>query len=1260
MKKTLLALAFLSQVYYVGAQDPGLVISEIYTSPSGTDSPFEWVELVVTNSIDFSVTPYTVIVANNGNATASGWITGGTLTYAFEITSGAYSAGDVVYVGGTSMIPTGPRLREINTSTTGGDGGVGVSSNGPFGGGGAHVDGIAVFNLPVASITAATAPVEAIFYGIGTGSTPPTTPGNAVVTGGTDGYELPNNDVYTGGKLQTTSYFIPFEPGVGYKASGYYNTTTHAWSTPRNWALTDAAATATPALAMTTGIQLVTVDPLPQVSVTGTVQTVSEAAGTINVPVAVSLANASPVKVVFSLSSWTDAVNGSDYEWTGNDTLTIPANTNGAFNFNIDILDDTDAERAEKLIVKATSFVNGQIAGNDYQIIFITDNDYQAPVATNELQMELLTSFSNGAAETNSAEIVAYDSSNYRLYIANSIGKKLDIVDFANPSAPVLLNSISVVTYGNINSVAVHNGVVALAIENTNPQLNGYIVFLDEDGVLLSQVDAGAMPDMITFNRDFTKVLTANEGEPISDYSTDPVGSITIVDMTPGAANLTNANATQVLFTEFNGQEAALRALGIRIFGPGSTAAQDFEPEYIAISADNAKAYVALQENNAMAVIDIATGTIDTVRPLGLSDYMSGNGMDASDQSGSVLITSLPVKGAYMPDAISYAAIGGTGYVFSANEGDAREYSAVTDVARVSATSLDATAFPDQNILKNNSLLGRLNVLQQTGDTDGDGDKDQLEVLGARSFSIWNAATGALVFDSKDLIEQIIAHDAVYDSLFNMSNTIAATAKKNRSDDKGPEPEGITTAFIAGSHYVFVSMERVGGVMAFNVNNPQAPVFAGYYNNRMAATNGPDLGAEGIIYIPADQSPNGNKLVILANEISSTLSVYQVQTCAELAQAIITGTETAICADGSTALEIEGDADNTIQWLKDNAVIDGATGNALTVTEAGSYRVYVTNETLACADTSVAYTIAVNALPLVIAQADDTTLCPAQTLTLTGAGAIDYSWDNDVVDGEEFTPIATATYIVTGTDANGCANTDTVEVSVNPLPTVVANVNDAVICAGDAVIFTGSGAATYVWSNSIVDGVSFVPAATGPFSVTGTDINGCVNTNQVSVIVNEVPTVSLGADTTICSNHLPLTLDAGSGHTSYAWTGGATTQTIQVTTGGTYTATVTNANGCAKSDAVVVTVDACLGLEETAIVAEIFPNPATDQLQINFGKAVNAVNLTLIDAQGKTVYTQRNFSGTATAIQLTGLNSGLYFLQIAQEGIISQYKVVKQ
>ncbi|NCA22253.1 MAG: hypothetical protein EBS86_14085, partial [Crocinitomicaceae bacterium] len=292
---------------------------------------------------------------------------------------------------------------------------------------------------------------------------------------------------------------------------------------------------------------------------------VEENVGTINIPVTVANANLAAVDLVFGLSVYSNTVENSDFTWTS--TLTIPASSNGVFNLPITVLDDAVAEKAERIIVKILSGTNATIsASNNYQIIFIKDNDYQAPVATNELNFEFLTSFSNAVTGTNSAEIVSFDPTTDRLYIANSSAGKLDIVNFANPSNPVLLNSIALSPYGNINSVAVHNGVVAMAIENTNPQANGSVVFLNSDGTFISQVQVGPMPDMITFNRDYTKILTANEGEPNANYSVDPEGSVSIVDLTSGYASLTNSNVTTVGFTAYNGQETALRAQGIRVF----------------------------------------------------------------------------------------------------------------------------------------------------------------------------------------------------------------------------------------------------------------------------------------------------------------------------------------------------------------------------------------------------------------------------------------------------------------------------------------------------------------------------------------------------------------------------------------------------------------------------------------------------------------------------------------------------------------------
>lgn len=988
-------------------------------------------------------------------------------------------------------------------------------------------------------------------------------------------------------------------------------------------------------------------------------QIVTESAGTVNVPVTFSNANNSAAKVVFELVNYSSGSFGSDFNWATTDTLTIPANFNGLVNFPISILDDSNAEKAESIILKIKPNKNALVSTTNYfQIIYVKDNDYQAPVATNEMNMTLLSSFSNGAGGTNSAEIVAYDSSNYRLYIANSIGAKLDIVDFSNPSTPVLLNSVSVTPYGNINSVAVYNGVVVLAIENANAQLNGSIVFLDEDGLFISQVEAGAMPDMITFNKDFTKVLTANEGEPNSTYSADPEGSITIVDLTPGYAALTSANVTTISLTQYNGQEVALRAQGIRVFTTSASVAQDFEPEYIAISDDNSKAYVSLQENNAMLVIDLAALQIDTLYPLGYSDYSSGNAMDASDQTGQILITSLPVKGAYMPDAISYATINGQGYVFSANEGDSREFGSVVDANRISSLTLDPTVFTDQLILKNNRFAGRLNGLKYSGDTDNDGDLDEIHVMGGRSFSIWNAATGTLVFDSKDLIEQVIANHPTFAAIFNASNSAGTPSLKNRSDDKGPEPEGITTAEINGEHFLFVSLERVGGAMIFNINNPAQPVYVGYYNNRSTSTSGPDLGAEGMIYISAEASPNGNSLVILANEVSSTLSIYQLNSCLELANAATISGQNTICAGDTATISIVGSGSNSVQWLLNNQPL-GETANSIEATLAGEYELFVSNTLYACSDTTEAFDLTVNPLPNIQALGSDLSICIGESVLLNGQGATSYSWNNSVVDNVAFVPNQTADYVVIGTDANNCTTSDTLTVVVNALPTVVGNVNHTEICKGESVVFSGAGAQSYTWNNGILNGLSMLLNQTDSYIVQGTNANGCVNSDTVTVVVNENPVISIGNDTTVCENHLPLVLNGPAGFASYSWNTNETTTTINANQSSTYVLTVEDQNGCSGSASLTLTVDGCLGIEELEASISVYPNPTNGLVTIQFDQFQGDYQMELIDAFGK-VIEHKQLTSNETMIDLSNYATGVYTIKIASDEFTVLKRLVKE
>lgn len=1062
------------------------------------------------------------------------------------------------------------------------------------------------------------------------------------------------------------------------------------------------------------------------------VQIVNEDAGTISIPITTTGANTADVELEVQLVAYSSAVEGTDFNWTSSNMITIPASYNGISNFEIDILDDMLAERTETVIVKIVPISNAVVhASNYYQIIYVKDNDYQAPVPTNELNLSLLSSFSNGAPSITSAEIVAYDSTNFRLYVANSIDAKLDIIDFANPAALTMINSVDISSYGNINSVAVHDGNVVLAIENTNAQLNGFIVFLDADGNFVNQVDAGAMPDMITFNKDFTKVITANEGEPDASYTVDPEGSVTIVDLTPGIASLTNANATTISLTSYNGQEAALLAAGVRIFSTSASVAQDLEPEYVAVSDDNTKAYITLQENNAVLVIDLTTNTILDLYALGSKDYSNNNDwLDASDQSGQILIGSVPVKGFYMPDALAYSTINGQGYLFTANEGDAREFGSVVDAKRISSMNLDPTVFTDQAILKNNKYLGRLNALQYSGDAEGDGDFDEIHVLGGRSFSVWDAITGTLVYDSKDLIEQAIAADPVYGQIFNASNSTGAPSLKNRSDDKGPEPEGVTTAEINGKHYLFLALERIGGVMVFNIENPASPVYVGYYNNRsLAGAPTDDLGSEGIIHISASASPNGNELVILANEVSSTLSIYQINTCAEVAGAVVSANQTEFCAGDEADLSIAGAGTTTVQWFNGSVELMGETANSLTVQTPGDYKVYFESSAFACSDTSNAVTIVVNALPTVDAGSDlevcigedatlsasgtattyawdnsvvdatpftpsatmtytltgtddngcentddvevvvnalptidagtDFAVCDGEEATLTASGtATNYAWDNMVVDATPFTPTATMTYTLTGTDANGCENTDDVEVVVNALPTVDAG-TDFAVCDGEEATLTASGTATnYVWDNSVVDATPFTPSTTMTYTLTGTDANGCENTDDVEVVVNSLPTVDAGADFTVCEGTNNVTLNA-TGSLIYSWSNGVTNGVTFTQNLGTiqYTLTGVDANNCEGSDQISVTVEDCAGLEDLTLVVEVYPNPFNSNLTI---VTEVEVQVTLIDMYGKSVETVQLPAGT-NILSTLELANGVYTLLLeGQDGQTSIKRMVKQ
>jgi hypothetical protein len=546
-----------------------------------------------------------------------------------------------------------------------------------------------------------------------------------------------------------------------------------------------------------------------------------------------------------------------------------------------------------------------------FSLTTLTAGSVQAK-SPSSISLAPLGSVAAGSFLTSAAEIVAYDAGSKRLLVVNAQAAQIDVVDIADPAAPVLRDdlSIDVTLYGAVaNSVAVRDGLIAVAVESAVKTDPGKVVFFGPDLQFISAVEVGAQPDMIIFTPDGRNVLTANEGEPSPDYSQDPEGSVSVISISRGA---TRATVRTAGFTAFNGLSRAALFDGsgsgpkpaVRVFGPDNTVAQNIEPEYITISQDSKTAWVTLQENNALAVIDISTAKVTSVNGLGLKDHNlalngfgSSNALDASDRDGTpvanaggINIKNWPVKGLFLPDAIASFKAGRETYLVLANEGDSRDWTGYSEETRVGSMALDPAVFPPALAveLKKTSNLGRLKATKAQGDTAGNNIYKEIYTFGGRSFSI-RSATGALLWDSGDQFEKITAalHQPVAPVLptdppqFLFNSNHEANKFDDRSDDKGPEPEGVAVGKAYGRTFAFIGLERVGGVMVYDVTNPVSPRFVQYVNNRdfsqpVDSEAAGDLGPEGLLFISEEDSPTDQPLLVIGNEVSGTTTIYGI------------------------------------------------------------------------------------------------------------------------------------------------------------------------------------------------------------------------------------------------------------------------------------------------------------------------------------------------------------------------------------------------
>lgn len=489
------------------------------------------------------------------------------------------------------------------------------------------------------------------------------------------------------------------------------------------------------------------------------------------------------------------------------------------------------------------------------------------------LSLQKIGTFQGGG--TAAAEITAYDPGSRRLFVVNGALGTVDVLDLSNPAAPARVSTLQAPGGGAVNSVAVHDGLVAVAVEAPVKTANGSLVLYRASTLQqLASATVGALPDMATFTPDGRYVLVANEGEPNDAYTTDPEGSVSIVDVRNESAPTVRTAG----FSAFNGQAAQLRSAGVRIYGPNASVAQDLEPEYITVSENGRTAWVTLQENNALGIVDIGSATVTSIVPLGYKNHgTAGNELDASDRDGTgggpaINIRSWPVLGMYQPDAVASYTVNGATYLVTANEGDARDWAGLREEARVGTLTLNSSIFTDAvcgGPCNAAARLGRLNVTTQTGRNAATGQYDALYAFGARSFSIWTAQ-GQLVWDSGDDLEQRTT--SLSNVLFNASNT--GNALDDRSDNKGPEPEGVIVAQFGRKTFAFIGLERTGGVMVYDVTTPTNPSFVTYVSSREGA--GGDLGPEGLAFVAAEDSPTGEPLLIVGNEISGTTAIYQI------------------------------------------------------------------------------------------------------------------------------------------------------------------------------------------------------------------------------------------------------------------------------------------------------------------------------------------------------------------------------------------------
>lgn len=481
-----------------------------------------------------------------------------------------------------------------------------------------------------------------------------------------------------------------------------------------------------------------------------------------------------------------------------------------------------------------------------------------------------------GISTPSVTEIVAYDPFTNRLFATSGAG--MAVVEFGNgrnltnSTTSISLTGLFGGALKDVTSVAIDPlgrgfGVLTALPTASSAVVGKVVLFNTTTGAVLKELDVGYHPDAVTFTPDGSRILVACEGEPSGGVDAPGAISVVHVAAVTAATDVGSLTAANVITTDFSAANLGpnVPALNSLRINPANAAMpeRDLEPEYITVDGD--KAYVTLQEASAIAVYDLNTNKWVDIHKLGTIQQT----IDASDTESAININDL-VHGLPMPDGIASFRVGNQTYLVTANEGDGRDNSSgfnVVDEARANTSGLVETGVADLN---NVTGIGRLTISKFDGNTDADAKIEVPTMFGTRSFSIWNADTGALVADSGSQLEQLTA--ALVPSLFN-SELGKLTEFDKRSDNKGPEPESVVVGKWGARTYAFIGLERTGGLMQFDISNPAQPTFVDYINTGL--THG-SAAPEGLFFIPGSISPTGRTFVVVAYEGAGGLEVFGV------------------------------------------------------------------------------------------------------------------------------------------------------------------------------------------------------------------------------------------------------------------------------------------------------------------------------------------------------------------------------------------------